>query len=269
MKKPIGVLDSGIGGLTVAASIQKLMPYEDIVYIGDSKNVPYGNRSQEEIFDLTMGMFDFLQKRDVKMVAIACNTISTINHFFEGKFEFPILDIVTPTVFHLDKMGVKRVAIFATEFTIKTGAYERLLRDKNPDIEVFNESSKTLATLIDNGDFDSNETYDTVKRHLDSIKDMGEIYNLILACTHYPIVEDVFLDIDPSLNYINPGFQQAKEIRAMLNGTGSLDRSGNGSVKIYTTGDTSTYEKTVNRLGMKRIDNISSVNLGVYAKTSY
>lgn len=266
MKRPIGVLDSGIGGLTVATSIQKLMPNEDIVYIGDSKNVPYGNRTEEEIFDLSMAMFGFLEKRDVKMVAIACNTISTISHLFKGKFNLPVIDIVTSTVSHIYRMGVKKVAVFATEFTIRTGAYERLLRDKNPNIEIFNESSKTLATLIDNGDFDSNDTYETVKRHLDSIKGMGEIYNLILACTHYPIVEDVFLDIDPSLNYINPGFQQAKEMRAFLNGTGSLERTGSGSIRIYTSGNIGIYEKAATRLKIKGIEELSSMNLTTTAK---
>lgn len=213
MKKPIGVIDSGIGGLTVVAAMQKLMPGEDIVYFGDSKNIPYGNRTEEEIYLLTMAMLKFLEDKEVKLTAIACNTISTISKRFEGKLPFPVVDIVTPTVDHIDRMGAEKLAIFATEFTVKMGVYEKMLRARRPGIEVFNEGSRNLAALIDSGEFESQITYDTVKLHLDSIKGKGEVYNIVLACTHYPIVEDIFLDIDPSLNYINPGFQQAKAIR--------------------------------------------------------
>ena len=266
MKKPIGVLDSGIGGLTVAAAMQKLMPSEDIVYFGDSKNLPYGNRTEEEIYILTMSMLKFLEERNVKLVAIACNTISVIASRFKCKLPFPVIDIITPTVEHIDRMGAERLAIFATEFTIKMGSYEKLLRDKRPDIEVFNESSRSLATLIDHGEFESSDTYDTVKLHLDSLKNKGEIYNVVLACTHYPIVEDIFLDIDPSLNYINPGFQQAKAIRSQLHDMGTLEKNGLGSIEIYTSGDETIYKKTADKLGIRRIKNIKNQSIREYAE---
>lgn len=264
MKKPIGVLDSGIGGLTVVAAMQKLMPSEDIVYFGDSLNVPYGNRTEEEIYLLTMSMLKFLEEREVKLVAIACNTISTIANRFQGKMPFPVVDIVTPTVEHIDRMGAERIAILATEFTIKTGSYENMLREKRPEIEVFNESSRNLATYIDHGEFESADTYKTVKLHLESLKGKGEIYNVVLACTHYPIVEDIFLDIDPSLNYINPGFQQAKAIRSQLHELGILEKSGLGSIEIFTSGEKEIYKKAAEKLGIKRIKEILTAEIEEY-----
>lgn len=266
MKRPIGVIDSGIGGLTVVASMQKLMPSEDIIYFGDSKNVPYGNRSEDEIYFLTMAMFKFLEERGVKLAAIACNTISTIYKRFNGKLPFPVVDIVTPTVDHIDKMGAEKLAILATEFTVKMGLYEKMLRERRPGIEVFNEGSRNLATLIDRGEFDSQDTYDTVKRHLESIKGKGEVYNIVLACTHYPIVEDIFLDIDPSLNYINPGFQQAKAIRSQLHELDILQRNGLGRVEIYTSGDPEIYNKAAGKLGIKRMGEPKTVVIKEYTE---
>jgi glutamate racemase len=266
MKKPIGVIDSGIGGLTVVASMQKLMPGEDIIYLGDSKNVPYGNKSEEDIYLLTMAMLKFLEEREVKLAAIACNTISTIHKRFNGKLHFPVVDIVTPTVDHIDKMGAERLAILATEFTVKMGSYERMLRERRPGIEVFNEGSRDLATLIDRGEFDSQATYDIVKHHLNSIKGKGEVYNIVLACTHYPIVEEIFLDIDPSLNYINPGFQQAKAIRAQLHDMELLQRDGLGSVEIYTSGEAGIYRKAAEKLGIKRMSEPKTVAIKEYTE---
>ena len=264
MKKPIGVIDSGIGGLTVVAAMQKLMPGEDIVYFGDSKNIPYGNRTEEEIYLLTMAMLKFLEDKEVKLTAIACNTISTISKRFEGKLPFPVVDIVTPTVDHIDRMGAEKLAIFATEFTVKMGVYEKMLRARRPGIEVFNEGSRNLAALIDSGEFESQITYDTVKLHLDSIKGKGEVYNIVLACTHYPIVEDIFLDIDPSLNYINPGFQQAKVIRAQLHDMEILERDGCGRVEIYTSGDPEIYKKAALKLGIKRMEEPKTIAIKEY-----
>lgn len=264
MKKPIGVIDSGIGGLTVVAAMQKLMPGEDIVYFGDSKNIPYGNRTEEEIYLLTMAMLKFLEDKEVKLTAIACNTISTISKRFEGKLPFPVVDIVTPTVDHIDRMGAEKLAIFATEFTVKMGVYEKMLRARRPGIEVFNEGSRNLAALIDSGEFESQITYDTVKLHLDSIKGKGEVYNIVLACTHYPIVEDIFLDIDPSLNYINPGFQQAKAIRAQLHERDLLNRNGLGRVEIYTSGDPEIYKKAALKLGIKRMEEPKTIAIKEY-----
>ena len=97
MGKKIGVLDSGIGGLTTVKSLQDLLPGEDIIYFGDNKNVPYGNKSKDEILALTLKMIDFFKENDVKIVAIACNTISTLIDSYKDRYDFPIVDIISPT----------------------------------------------------------------------------------------------------------------------------------------------------------------------------
>lgn len=264
MGRPIGVLDSGIGGLTVVKSMEKVLSNEEIIYFGDNKNVPYGNRSEDEIYELTMAMLSFFESKDVKLVAIACNTISTMVNRFKGKFKFPIIDIITPTVDHIEKMGINRVLIMGTEFTIKTKAYEKLLLDRNSKYEIYAESSPNLAALVDNGQFYSPEIYKTIRGHIDSINSKGNIYNVVLACTHYPIVEDVFMEIDPTLNYINPGFQQAKAIRMELHNINELSNDNKGSLKVYTSGDTNIYNLISDKLMLQNLIDIESISIESY-----
>lgn len=265
MGRPIGVLDSGIGGLTVIKSMEKVLPNEDIIYFGDNKNVPYGNKSEDEIFKLTMAVLKFLESQDVKLVAIACNTISTIINRFSDKFDFPIIDIITPTVDHIEKMGINRILIMGTEFTIRTKAYEKLLLERDDKFEIFAESSPNLAKLVDNGQFYSPEIYKTIRGHIDSINSKGNIYNVVLACTHYPIVEDVFMEIDPTLNYINPGFQQAKAIRMELHRRDELSSGSKGSLKIFTSGDTGIYRLISEKLMLQNIIGVESINIEPYS----
>lgn len=264
MEKPIGVLDSGVGGLTVVKSIQKILPHEDIIYFGDSKNVPYGNRDEDEIYSLTMAMLKYFEKRDVKMVAIACNTISTIADRFRDKFDFPIVDIITPTVDHIENMGINKMVILGTDFTIRTKAYEKLLRERRKDFEISSERSPRLAELVDKGDFRSREIYDTISDHLQSISQMGNFYNIVLACTHYPIVEDVFLELDPTLNYINPGFQQAKAMRMVLHEQGTLKKEGKGTLQIFTSGLPNIYKMVVEKLEMAEAEDIKTIEIPPY-----
>lgn len=259
MYRKIGVIDTGIGGLSVMNGLQKLLPNEDIIYFGDSKNCPYGNRSKEDILNLTLDLLYFMKDKDVKLVAIACNTISTIINLYDYKFEFPIIDIIIPTVEHISKMDTRHIAIFGTEFTIKSKTYEDLLIKKDANIKIISESSKDLAWLIDSGDFDSQRLKDIIKAHTDNISKGGNVYNLVLACTHYPIVEDQFFDLAPKFNYINPGFQQSRAIREYLYNNNLLNDKSEGSLQIFTSGEKQIYEKVVRRLDIKNVEGIYEI----------
>lgn len=258
MQRKIGVIDSGIGGLTVVKALQKLLPNEELIYFGDNKNCPYGNRSEDEIRYLTRDILKYLERRQVKVVALACNTISTVFDEMDN-YNFPIIDIVSPTVEHIKNMGVDNLAVLGTEVTIKSNSYQRLL--KNDNYEIITESSRELASIIDKGLFDSQEIRDIIKKHMDNILEKEDIYNLVLACTHYPIVEDIFYENNPQLNYINPGFQQAKSIKTYLIKNNLLNSQGSGSLEIVTTGDIEIYEKLVEKLELRNVSQISTIQL--------
>lgn len=259
MEGKIGILDSGIGGLSTIKSLQMLLPGEDIIYFGDNKNMPYGNRSADEILDLSMDILRFMDKQDVKIVGIACNTISSLYERYKDKFSFPIIDIINPTVDYIIEKNTYNISIMATEFTINSGFYLKRILNKNPDISIVTEGCKTLAALIDAGEFDSLELKNTISNHLNNLMNKGDLYNLVLGCTHYPIVDNVFKDLAPHLNLINPSFQQAKTIRKHLDGAGLLNKKDTGSLVIYTSGETCIYDKAINRLNLKNIIGITKV----------
>ena len=150
---PIGVLDTGVGGLTVVKELRKLLPYENIIYIGDSINCPYGNKNKNEIKNLTLNMFDFLKSQNIKVAAVACNTISSALNEFDNKYDFKIKGIVIPAANYVIENNIKNIGVFATAFTVNTACYNDYLKSISPDINVVSKSSACLAALIEQGDF--------------------------------------------------------------------------------------------------------------------
>ena len=136
-KAPIGVIDAGLGGYTVVKELQKILPKEDIIFFGDGKNQPYGNRTEEDILHLTHQCLDFLKERKVKAVAIACNTISTLIDKYQPDYDFRIFSIVQAGSNDVVALGLKEVGVLSTVFTAKTGCYARLIHEKAPNIAVY------------------------------------------------------------------------------------------------------------------------------------
>lgn len=256
MNRKIGVLDSGVGGLSVMVELQKLLPNEDFIYFGDSKNCPYGNKGADEILHLTMEMLKFMEQNDVKLVAIACNTISTLIEKYKNEFNFPIIDIISPTVEYIKKIRIDNLAILGTEFTIKSNVYQNLLKQRINEIRIAQEGSKTLAALVDSGDFISDVIKSTIKTHLDQIISLGDTNNIVMACTHFPIVQDLFLEIAPEFNYIDPGHEQAKFIKEYLYNNGLLNNKEKGTLNIYTSGELDRYERVVKKLTLHNLGRI-------------
>jgi len=252
-KNKIGIIDSGLGGFTVVRELRKILPNESIIYFGDNLNCPYGNRSKEEILHLTYRMLDFLNNKHVKLVGIACNTVSTLIKEYRDRYDFPILDIITPTVDYVSEHKIDNIGILGTAFTIKTGTYQRVLLQRNSNIKITPESSPNLAALIDSGDFDSAAIKDAVRLHLSNLTKEDEVSNLILACTHYPIVEDIFRSFAPDLKIIDPAVHLAQKIKETLKDTNMLndDKNPDASIEIFTTGKTDNYKNLISKFNMQ------------------
>lgn len=252
LKGAIGVMDSGIGGLTVAKEIQRILPHEDILYIGDSANCPYGNRTAEDIAELSRNMLRYLGEQGVKVVAIACNTISTLVDVLTPDFDFKIVGIVAPSAAYVARSGIKRVGLVATEFTVATGNYDKLIHQLDPSVQVTGKGSPLLAGLVDRGDFNQQEINTEIRTRIDHILSKDpEIQHIILGCTHYPIVEANFRECYPDITYINPALEQANAIRSYLEEKNSLDEEKEGSFSVYTSGDPEVYVQVAKRIGMK------------------
>jgi glutamate racemase len=259
-ERSIGVIDSGLGGLTVVRELERLLPGESIVYFGDNANCPYGNRPREEIFGLSSAMLDFLQKQEIKIAAIACNTISALADDLRPHFEFPIVSIIEAASEYVAKNALARVGVFATEFTISQGTYASLIKKLRPGSQVYGQPSRTLAALVDEGRFDDPATKEEVRSMIDKFaKAHPEVKNIVLGCTHYPIVQDLFEEIAPDLNFINPAFVQAKAVESILKESGLFALPGRErpnasglSFSIFTSGEKPIYDAAIKKLGIKR-----------------
>ena len=254
--RSIGVLDSGVGGLTVAKELRNLLPQESIIYFGDNINVPYGNKTEAEIAELTKQMIDFLIEKEVKLISIACNTISTILDKYFSDYHIPIISIIKPTADYVVKNGLNKVGVIATEFTVKTGAYDHLIHEKDNSVEIISEGSPDLARLIDRGDFTHLEVEELVDLHMTNILSKGDPKDIILGCTHYPIVIDQFKKRSPEINFINPAYEQVMYIDKLLEGKDMKGNHDSPTFNIYTTGSKETYHKMVDLLSIKKPDNI-------------
>lgn len=254
--RPIGVIDSGVGGLTVAKELRETLPEENIIYFGDNKNVPYGNKSEEEIYTLTKNMIDTLIKKDVKLIAVACNTISTIVEKYFADYSVPIISIITPVVDYVIRDNIKEVGVLATTFTINSGLYEKLLKEKDKDILVISEGSPKLAATIDCGDYTEAEIQGLVDLHIGGILEKRDLKHIVLGCTHFPIIIDEFKKRNPDINFINPAKEQVAYMDKLMRENKIKGDNEKSSFNVYTTGKRQVYDNMIACLNIKSPDNI-------------
>lgn len=252
---PIGIIDSGVGGLTVVRELHKLLPTEDLIYFGDNINCPYGNKNAYEIKSLTSRMLDFMEMKKVKVLVVACNTITTILEMLTHKYDFNIIGIIQPVVEHVEKLGVKKIGLVATGVTVNSKYYEKTFKNNKVDIEVISEGSQSLALLIEKGILENRDIEEEVSRLIFEIDQKDHIDYIILGCTHFPIVEDIFEKKFPSKKYINPALEQALNVQQYLSNNGLLANKGKGLLTIYTSGFPYIYEEIIEKLGI----NVSSI----------
>jgi len=260
--KPIGIFDAGIGGLTTLAEMQKLLPNEDIIYIGDSANHPYGNRPPDEILRMVKFIIKFLEKNEVKVAAVACNTFSTFVDQYGKEFPFPFVTVTEPIVPYVASLGIKKIGVIATVTTINKQAHEKLIHAADPSIEVFGQGSKWLAKLIDPGTFDIVEIDREIKADMGELLSKADLTHVILGCTHYPIVTDRFQHLYPGITFIDPAYAQASATKELLENNNAFNpQKKKGRVTICTTGDPAVSEKIMSLLSNQPADEILKVTL--------
>ena len=250
---PIGVIDAGLGGFTVVKELQRILPEEEIVFYGDGKNQPYGNRTREEILFLTRQCLDFLKERKVKAVAVACNTISTLVEEYQGDYPFPIFSIVKAGSDDVIRQGLKRVGLLATVFTAKSGCYERLIHQADPAVEIYAQGCPMLARIIEDGTFDQERIRKELNQTLGTLsKQHPDLNALILGCTHYPLVADEIQRWYPQFTQlINPAATQAAQLKQFLEQNQGRNWEGTGRFQIYTTSDCQVYRNMARLVGLK------------------
>jgi glutamate racemase len=194
-KSPIGIFDSGIGGLTVAKAVMNALPNEDIIYFGDSARVPYGIKSQETVRVYSNQIARFLLHKGVKMIIIACNTASAAAHDSVQALagEIPVLNVIESGTKAAIRSGKKQIGVIGTLATIGSGAYEKSLKNADQSITVKSNACPLLVPLAEEGWIDNEVTRQTIEIYLNPFKNNG-VEALILGCTHYPLFKQTILD---------------------------------------------------------------------------
>jgi len=258
---PIGVIDSGIGGLTVVQALRRLLPAEDIIYFGDSANCPYGNRSEAEILALSRKMLSFMEEQNVKCVALACCTISSLAGQLNSAFSGKLISIVDSAAHYAAEHELKKLALIGTEFTVASGVFEKTLHRQFPQCTVIGKGSPCLAHLIESTELSNPEIDNEIRRRVGALLLETNFDTLLLGCTHYPIAEENFRHCFPALHFINPAEAQAQDVYRFLAQERLLSPAQTGRLDIYTSGDPMLHQKTAEQLQLGTIDLLKHVNI--------
>ena len=248
--RPIGVFDSGIGGLTVLKELRKKLPNEDYIYLGDTKNFPYGEKSTHQIIEFTRNNIKSLIKENVKIVVIACGTAtSQALEVVKKEFNIPILGIIEPTVDYIKAMNLKKVGVIATTGTIRNGAWEKKIKEKINYIEVINRACPLLASIAEEGRAKSKESLDAVHRYMQIFKD-NNVDTIILGCTHYPIYKKIIKnEFEYEVNLINTGVAVANKMQKYIKEKGIENNKGTEmEPKIILTENVDGFDEKVKKM---------------------
>ena len=246
--QPIGIFDSGIGGLTVANAIAKALPKEQIIYFGDTAHLPYGDKSADSIKYYSIRIAQFLMEQNCKMIVIACNTASalayeTVKDFVGNKV--PVIDVVNPIVNEIaENKKIKHIGVIATKGTIKSDIYAKKLKHKNKDLHVSSLATPLLASMIEEGFFNNKISRTIIHDYLSRPK-LKKIDSLVLACTHYPLIKpEVEEFYKGKIKIYDNAEVVAKTVANVLKDMKLLAPKKSGSHRFYMSDYTKSFEES-------------------------
>jgi len=250
--RPIGIFDSGLGGLTTVKRITELLPGEDIIYLGDTGRVPYGSRSRETILKYAKQDAAFLADFDIKTIVVACNTACSVAYgMLKSFYAIPVYEVVSaPAKAAAEQTKNGRIGIIGTAATIRSGAYETMLKELSQDLTVYSIACPLFVPLVEEGWITpvDEAALSIAERYLESLRDY-EIDTLILGCTHYPLLRDVIAKvIGPGVGIVDSGAETAKLVAADLQRRKKLsDKETGGTTKYFVTDSVEGFTKLASR----------------------
>lgn len=238
-QRPIGVFDSGIGGLTVVKELLKQLPGENIVYFGDTARVPYGIKSEQTVIKFSLQNSRFLARSQIKLLLVACNTASAVSlDALREEFSFPILGVIEPGVRAALRLTKNRkIGIIGTEATIASRAYVKLIKRINPPARIFSQACPLLVPLVEEGWLEGEITAAVIRRYLRSLKEEA-IDSLILGCTHYPLLKLLLQEEMEAVTLIDSAEEVVAEARKILQERGTLGAGDDPPYRRYYVSDT-------------------------------
>ncbi|WP_028783380.1 glutamate racemase [Thalassobacillus devorans] len=250
MRQAIGVIDSGVGGLTVARELMRQLPNEQLIYLGDTKRCPYGPRSKEEVVKFTWQMVNHLLGKNIKLLVVACNTATAFTlDQLQQKLDIPVIGVIQPGARAAIKVSKnKRVGVIGTEGTISSAAYTKALHATDKSLVVKGLACPAFVPMVEDGILEGEVAEETVKNSLHPLKVNNGIDTLILGCTHYPIIRHLIQrEMGENIQVICSGEETAREVSLIL---AYQNLSYQGEEKpnheFYSTGDLDKFEKVAN-----------------------
>lgn len=267
---PIGVFDSGVGGLTVAREIMRNLPNEHIVYFGDTARVPYGSKSRDTIIRYSQQIIRFLRTEQVKAIVIACNTASALAlDVVEKELDIPIIGVIKSGARVAAASTVnKKVGVIGTESTINSRMYDQLIRSEDPGITVYGKACPLFVPLVEEGWLKDPVTETVARRYLDELLEKG-IDSLILGCTHYPLLRSLIHEIaGECVRLVNPAYETAKELERLLLKK-SIANTGekipvNEPYKFYVSDAADKFKHFANSILPYDIETTQKINIEEY-----
>lgn len=267
---PIGIFDSGVGGLTVLREIVKLLPREDIVYFGDVGRTPYGGRSKEIITEFTRQDISFLCEQKVKYIICACNTASsTALYELKNDFSIDMIGVIEPGAkASVEKTKNGKVGVIGTNATINSNAYATIIHSINPDLKVFSLACPLFVPIAEEGYIEKEATYLIARDYLQTMIDVG-IDTLVMGCTHYPLLKNIITEImGDNVTIIDSGEETAKTAIEILKQNNLLDRSNKdkikGEIKYFVSDVPDKFSGVAGRFMGHEINNITRVDISRY-----
>ncbi|MFB9988041.1 glutamate racemase [Bacillus benzoevorans] len=267
MKRPIGVIDSGVGGLTVAKEIMRQLPNEQIIYVGDTARCPYGPRPAEEVKVFTWQMTRFLLEKEIKMLVIACNTATAVAlNEIRSELSIPVLGVIHPGARAAIKVTRnKRIGIIGTIGTVRSVAYERALTQLDKNVYSISLACPKFVPLVESGEYSSPLAKKIVAETLRPLKNKG-LDTLILGCTHYPLLQPLIQNVmGHYVKVISSGEETASEVSTILQHNRMLNKeNGEPEHAFFTTGSKGMFTKIASEWLEKPITNVSTIKLGTF-----
>ncbi len=261
---PIGIFDSGIGGLTVAKRIIAMLPNENIVYFGDSARVPYGSKSNETVIEYSLQDAQFLISKNVKLIIVACNTASSIAiNKLKERFTIPIIGMIEPgTQLALKSTKNGRIGVIGTDATINNKAYSSELNRIENNLEIIEKPCPLFVPIAEEGWLDHEATKLIAKEYLQDLIDFG-VDTVILGCTHYPLLSGVIQEVmGEDVTLIDSGMAASLEVEDYLNGRGVRNDSNQlGTLEFYVSDLPAKFKAVAERFLGTEVKHIEKINI--------
>lgn len=247
--RPIGIFDSGLGGLTVLYELKKVMPEENYIYYGDTLNFPYGNKTKEQIIEYSNKITKYLISQNVKMIIVACGTATShALDVINNKYKIPIEGIVDPTVEYVKNKKIKNVGVIGTIGSIRSRAWENQLKAQIPNINVINKACPLLAEIVEEDKAKSKESIKAIHNYMKVFKE-NNIKDIILGCTHYSIIDELIKkEFQYNVNLINTGKAVATKVKKYLIENNMLSNAKKEKIKMVFSKKENTFENNIKKI---------------------